>query len=96
MSEQTTLNAALKAINPSKLHAIGVTNIQMVSARSMRFDLPDGKGKDGINRIKITARENGTVDVRLIEMNERDLIGGVAPDALPGLLSTAVGIDVAK
>lgn len=96
MSEQTTINSALKAIDPKKLLAAGATNIQMASPRTFRFDLPEGKGKDGINRIKVTARENGTLDVRLIEMIERDLIGGVAPDALPALIANAVGIDVAK
>lgn len=95
MSASSTLHAALLHISPAKLVEIGATNITQVSARTIRFDLPDGKGKDGVNRVKITAREDGTLDVRLIEMVERDLIGGVAAAALPGLLLNAVGIDVA-
>lgn len=84
-----TLNEALVPL-VDHLKAMGATNLQMVSARSLRFDLPDRKTKDGrtINRVKLTARENGTVDVRLQEVVEHELLGGVPTDGVQHALDT--------
>lgn len=73
-----TLNEALVPL-VEHIAALGATNLQMVSARSLRFDLPDLKLKDGrtVNRVKLTAHQDGTVDMRLQEVVEHELVGGV-------------------
>lgn len=75
----------------------GATNVQMVSGRSLRFDLPDGT-KDSVgnkvNRVKITARDDGTLDLRLIEITEHDVVGGVAAQNLAQALKTCLNLEV--
>lgn len=90
-----TLNAATNKGAMIKALAAkhGATNVQLASGRSLRFDLPDGKAKGGINRVKITARENGTVDIRLLQVVEVDLIGGVEPANVAKTLAAFLGLE---
>lgn len=90
LNKATKDGAMIKALAANH----GATNIQFASARSLRFDLPAGKALDKINRVKITAREDGTVDIRLIEVIEHDLIGGVQPDAVAVTLSKFLGFEI--
>jgi hypothetical protein len=88
-----TLNEVLASIGaPSAFEFMGASNVQIVSPRSIRFDLPDGKAKDNINRVKITAREDGTIDIRLFEMRELDLIGGIAPANVASTIEAFTGL----
>lgn len=94
-----TLNLALAAIGgPAALESIGATNIQMASPRTFRFDLPAGTvGKEhhNINRVKITAREDDTLDIRFIEMVEHDLVGGVPVDNTRATIEAFTGLKFA-
>ena len=56
-------------------------------------DTPAGKAKDSINRVKLTAREDGTIDVSLFEMREVDLIGAVDPANVAKTLEAFTGLD---
>lgn len=87
-------------ITPIKAQALGITNVKMVSHRSLRFDLPDGKFKMGempgtpnVNRVKITATDTGTIEVRLIEYVEHEKVDGIAPEDLAKTLKVWIGFD---
>lgn len=90
LNKATSNGAMIKALVAKH----GATEVQLVSPRSIRFDLPAGKALDKINRVKITAREDGTIDIRLIEVIEHDLIGGVQPDAVAVTLSKFLGFEI--
>lgn len=85
-----------KALNtgPARkmLKKMGVTNAQICSARSVRFDLPEGKAKDGINRVKLTGHEDGTLRIQLLQVSEVDLIDPVLPENFAGALAAFTGI----
>lgn len=97
------LNLITQALPLELLKALttkyGITNLQATSGRTVRFDIPNGKAKDAaganINRVKITARDDGTMDVRLLEVIEHDLIAPVGPDQLRGLLA-GIGLEATE
>lgn len=91
-----TLHTALKPVLQTLVEKHGAKNVQLASIRSARFDLPTVTLKDGtkVNRVKITAREDGTIDIRLIEVVEHDLIGGVKADGLGAAIGTILGLEV--
>lgn len=94
-----TLNAATQkgAVIKALVAKHGATNVQMAGGRSLRFDLPAGTKTglgDAVNRVKLTAREDGTVDVRLIEVREVELVGGVSPDNVAQTLAAFLGMEV--
>lgn len=82
------------SLNPAKLAKVKATNVQIPSARSVRFDLPNGIATDGINRIKITDMGDGTLRIQLLRIEEIDVVGGVPPEKLGQVLSTFTGIDL--
>ena len=82
------------SLNPVKLAKAKATNVQLSSARTVRFDLPSGTATDGINRIKITGMGDGTLRIQLLRIEEVDVVGGVPPEKLGQVLSTFTGIDL--
>lgn len=77
-----TINTALQTGFLAELVKAGkVKDPQVTSAGTVRFDLLQSVEVGGakINRIRMTAREDGTLDVQLMEVIEHDLIGGVPP-----------------
>lgn len=83
----------LASIDPHKMVTAKASNIQ-ITDRSMRFDIPDGSGKDGINRVKVTNMGDGALRVQLLRVEEVDLVGGVPPEKLAQVLLDFVGLDV--
>lgn len=81
----------LKSLSPLHLAALGAKNIQVSSPRSIRFDLPDGKAKDGINRIKLTAI-NDKVNIQFLQVTEIDLLGGVELGGIIKAIENFTGI----
>jgi hypothetical protein len=79
--------------SPQKMRAAKVSNMQVASLRSIRFDLPDGAAKDGINRVKVT-NVDGTFRVQFLKVEEVDLIGGVAPDELTHVIRQFTGVEL--
>lgn len=77
-----TIAAAVASITTGDLASAGIISGRAVSRRTLSLDLPadkhtlatNGEAKP-INRVKLTAHSDGTVDVRLIEVG---MIGGVA------------------
>jgi hypothetical protein len=92
-----TLNAATQ--QGSLLVALaekhGATNIQMASPRSVRFDIPDRQDALGntINRVKLTAMDNGTIDVRLIQVIEHEVLSGLQPEAFAATLAATLKLE---
>jgi hypothetical protein len=76
-----TITAALASIGTDdQIKALGI-DAYVASHRTLALNLPDGKyDLDGtpINRVKIVAHDDGTVDLRLIGMPQQvsTLIGG--------------------
>lgn len=96
------INQAMASLGltSAKASAIGITNVHMVSPRSLRFDLPTGKYKMGempgtpaVNRVKITATDHGTIDIRLIEVIEHEKVEAIAPGDLAQTLKVWIGFD---
>lgn len=93
--ELTTVAKALNTKPTRKiLKKMGATNVRICSARSVRFDLPEGKAKDGINRVKLTGHEDGTVRIQLLQVSEVDLIDPVLPQNFAGVLAAFTGINL--
>lgn len=84
----------LSGLSIDKLKAAQAANMQLSSARTVRFDLPSGTATDGINRIKITDMGDGTLRIQLLRIEEIDVVGGVPPEKLGQVLSTFTGIDL--
>lgn len=76
------LNKALPGIGKI-IQSLGGENVQMVSIRSIRFDLKEPRTlADGtkVNRVKITAdTAHNTVDVKFYEVVEHHHLAGIAP-----------------
>lgn len=79
-------------LNPQALLAAGATNLRLSSTRTVRIDLPDGKAKDGINRIKITNMGDGKYRMQLLRIEEVDVVGGILPEKLNDVLAAFTGI----
>lgn len=70
-----TIVAALASIGTDdKLRDLGIKNGRVSSARTVSFELPSnkhyaslGEPMKMVNRVKLTAHSDGTVDVRLVE-----------------------------
>lgn len=58
------------------MQGISASNFQAASARSLRFDLPDGP--QGFNRVKVTETGNGTATITLTQMITVSVITKVA------------------
>lgn len=89
-----TINKALEALglSPKKVAALGITNPQMASIRSFRFDLPSDK-PGTVRRVKLTAAEDGKLVVQLHEVVEIDLIASVEPTSVPTAIKNLTGVD---
>lgn len=89
-----TLNEAMRAlkITPAKLKELNVSNLQIVSPRSIRFDAPSGK-PGTIRRVKLTAAEDGTILVQLHEVVEIEMIPQVQPDNVGACIKALTGVD---
>lgn len=94
MTSKLPLKAIILNLSPYDLEAIGATNACITSPRSVRFDLPNGKANGGINRVKMTAREDGSVDVSFLQITEVDLLGGVQPENLMQAIQNFTGLKV--
>ena len=84
----------LEHLDPKTLIEAKVTNVQLCSTRTIRFDLPEGAATDGINRVKVTNMGDGTFRVQLLKIEEVDLIGGVAPKRLSEVIGNFTGVKV--
>lgn len=77
-----TINAALQTkFLMNLVNAQKVVDPQITSAGTIRFDMKTPVEVSGckITRVRMTARDDGTIDVQLMEVIEHDLIGGIDP-----------------
>lgn len=92
-----SIDTITASLTPADLKAMakghGLTKARMASSRTFCFDIAPVKLATGatVNRVKLTAREDGTVDLRLIEVAEHELLGGIAPADVRGALNNLLG-----
>lgn len=86
ISPTQTLKAVAKALPDEALKELGVTNIQLVSPRTVRFDIKTTEA--GINRLKVTLQENGELRVRTYKVEEVEDVANIAPDTILSAIKT--------
>lgn len=89
---EQTVEAVSQAIPPELLTQLKATNPKIVSTRSVRFDIPDGK--DGINRIKVTL-ENGKFLVRFYRVQEVEILYDMPAANVADGIKTILGLKAA-
>lgn len=80
---------AITALHPDFMKGIGATNAQIVSPRSLRFDT-QAPGKDGVNRIKVTA-EQGKLRVTFYRIEEVEMLYDLPPENLQTAIQAVYG-----
>lgn len=86
MAPKQTLQAAAESLPVDFIKSIQATGLQMVSPRSIRFDIPLTAA--GVNRIKITLQENGEWRMRTYKVEELEDVPGIKPESLMGAIKT--------
>lgn len=90
MSIQQTLQAAAAALPNEFMKKISAANVQLVSERSLRIDVPLTPA--GVNRIKITLQPDGEWRLRTYKVEELEDVPGILPASLAGAISQIAGI----
>jgi hypothetical protein len=92
---KTLVTAILENLGDCKADVmkLGVTGIQVVSERTVRIDIADGKSSTGVNRIKVTLQENGELRVRTGKFEELEDVPNIAPVNLLEALKNIAGIE---
>lgn len=73
---------------------LGVTQIQVVSERTIRIDIADGKSTLGVNRIKVTLQDNGEVRLRTAKFEELEDVPNINPTNLLEAIKNIAGVTV--
>ena len=81
------VNEALGANFIKKLHG---ENVRVVSHRSARFDIPETE--NGINRVKVTAMEDGTFMTRFYKVEEKEMIHDLPMDRVEGSIEAMLAM----
>jgi hypothetical protein len=87
--KQTVL-AASEAIPVEFMKQIGASNVQVVSDRSLRFDITPTAA--GVNRIKITLQPDGEWRLRTYKVEEMEDVPGILPASLTAAIAQIAGI----
>ncbi len=80
------LGTIANAIPSALLKELGATNLKMVSARTLQFDLQK-PGLDGTNRVKVTI-EDGKFMIRGYKIEETEVFYDIQPDGATKALKT--------
>jgi hypothetical protein len=88
------LSAVLGNIGgPADLKALGVTQVQVVSPRTIRIDIAEGKSAMGVNRIKVTLQEDGTLRIRTAKYEEMEDVPNIAPANIKEAFKNIAGVE---
>lgn len=90
MSVKQTISAAAEAIPAEFMKQIGASNAQVVSDRSIRFDIKQTSA--GVNRIKITLQPDGEWRLRTYKVEELEDVPGILSASLTGAIAQIAGI----
>jgi hypothetical protein len=78
---------------PADLKALGVTQVQVVSPRTIRIDIAEGKSAMGVNRIKVTLQEDGSLRIRTAKYEEMEDVPNIAPANLVEVFKNIAGVE---
>lgn len=98
MSQNNQIEKLLQTILPNLGHSsaemqqIGIERVMLVSPRTIRMDIKDGKSVNGVNRIKVTLQENGELRIRTAKYEELEDVPNIAPVNLLEALKTFGGV----
>ena len=87
------LTTVLGNIDKNKAKALGITQVQVVSPRTIRIDIAEGKSTLGVNRIKVTLQEDGSLRIRTAKYEEMEDVPNIAPANLVEVFKNIAGVE---